>query len=123
MAVYAAAMVHPLPAAPTPLPALPALTCSTALHPTGTAQAFERAALVVGGGWAVALTGRNFFFPNKPDDFHAAAAAHARASALLQLAVVLAAGPGALLWLYWAEVTQPAPSPPAPGKRAGRHAP
>jgi|SouAtlMetagenome_1021521.scaffolds.fasta_scaffold455827_1 hypothetical protein len=39
---------------------------------------FERAALVVGGGWAVALAGRNAFFPRKPDAFHASAAEHAR---------------------------------------------
>ena len=60
-------------------------------------MAYERAALVVGGGWLVALTGRNFFFPYKPAAFHAEAAAHARASALAQLALVALAGPKALV--------------------------
>ena len=61
----------------------------------GAAMLFERAALVAGGGWAVALAGRNAFFPHKPDAFHASAASHARASAALQLLLLLCCGPGA----------------------------
>ena len=41
-------------------------------------MAFERMALVFGGGWLVAATGRNLFFPNKPDAFHETCAQHAR---------------------------------------------
>lgn len=67
-------------------------------------MAYERAALVVGGGWVPALAGRNFFFPNKPDAFHTDCAAYARTSAALQLLLVGLAGPGALWWLFWAEV-------------------
>ena len=74
---------------------------------------FERAALVVGGGWAVALAGRNAFFPRKPAAFHAAAAEHARVSVAIQLALLLACGPGALLWLYLSEVGWQLPLHPA----------
>ena len=88
----------------------------------GAAMLFERAALVVGGGWAVALAGRNAFFPRKPDAFHATAADHARASAALQLALVLAAGgPGALLWLYLAEVGWQLPLHPASAMFVSNH--
>jgi fatty acid desaturase len=66
-------------------------------------MAFERAALCINDK-VTALIGRNLFFPHKPDAFHATCAAHARAQALVHLALVGLAGPGALLWLYCAEL-------------------
>jgi len=87
----------------------------------GAAMLFERAALVVGGGWAVALAGRNAFFPRKPEAFHASAAEHARASMALQLALVLGCGPGALLWLYLAEVGWQLPLHPASAMFVSNH--
>ena len=70
----------------------------------------------------MALAGRNAFFPRKPDAFHATAADHARASAALQLALVLAAGgPGALLWLYLAEVGWQLPLHPASAMFVSNH--
>eukprot|EP00966_Prymnesium_polylepis_P025665 591610-Prymnesium_polylepis.2 len=67
-------------------------------------MSFERAALIMGGGVAVALTGRNFFFPHKPQPFHDSAARYARVSLLIQLAFLALAGPGAIAYLFWAEV-------------------
>ena len=60
-------------------------------------MSLERCALIVGGGIAVALTGRNFFFDGKPQRFHDEAAAYARVQLMLSLAIFAAAGPGALL--------------------------
>ena len=84
-------------------------------------MAYERAALVVGGGWVPALAGRNFFFPNKPDAFHADCAAYARTSAALQLLLVGVAGPGALWWLFWAEVGWQLPVHPASAMFVSNH--
>ncbi|EOD25982.1 hypothetical protein EMIHUDRAFT_237254 [Emiliania huxleyi CCMP1516] len=84
-------------------------------------MAYERAALVVGGGWVPALAGRNFFFPNKPQAFHSDCAAYARASAALQLLLVGLAGPGALWWLFWAEVGWQLPIHPASAMFVSNH--
>ena len=43
----------------------------------------ERLALSLNNALAVATTGRNAFFPNKPKAFHDACANHARASLLV----------------------------------------
>ena len=67
-------------------------------------MSLERCALIVGGGIAVALTGRNFFFDGKPQRFHDEAAAYARVQLMLSLAIFAAAGPGALLYLLLAEI-------------------
>jgi len=82
---------------------------------------FERAALVVGGGYAVALTGRNYFFPNKPQSFHDNASMYARASLLLQLALLAAVGPGAIVYLFWAEVGWQLPIHPASAMFVSNH--
>lgn len=60
-----------------------------------------------------ALIGRNLFFPNKPAAFHATCAAHARAQAVVHVAMVALAGPSALLWLYCAELGWQLPCHPA----------
>lgn len=82
---------------------------------------FERAALVVGGGLAVALTGRNYFFPYKPQSFHDTAAAYARVSLALQLGLLAFAGPGALLYLFLAEVGWQLPVHPASAMFVSNH--
>lgn len=64
----------------------------------------ERAALVVGGGLAVAITGRNFFFPYKPQSFHDGACTYARVSLFVQCVLLALFGPGALAYLFWAEL-------------------
>ena len=87
----------------------------------GLSMSFERAALVFGGAVVPALTGRNFFFPNKPDSFHATCANYARASTALALAVAAVAGPGALTWLFWAEVGWQLPIHPASAMFVSNH--
>ena len=82
---------------------------------------FERAALVFGGGVVPALTGRNFFFPHKPDAFHRTAATYARVSLAVQVAMLLLAGPGALWWLFWAEVGWQWPLHPASAMFVSNH--
>jgi len=64
---------------------------------------FERAALCVNDK-VVALVGHNFFFGAKPQEFHDGCAAFARANAATHLALLLCAGPKALVWLFLAEV-------------------
>ena len=59
----------------------------------GLSMSFERAALVFGGAVVPALTGRNFFFPNKPQAFHDLCADYARYSALCQLTIFALSGP------------------------------
>ena len=87
----------------------------------GLSMSFERAALVFGGAVVPALTGRNFFFPNKPDSFHATCANYARASTALALALAAVAGPGALTWLFWAEVGWQLPVHPASAMFVSNH--
>jgi len=82
---------------------------------------FERAALVFGGAVVPAVVGRNFFFPNKPEPFHTTCTSYARASLLLALGVWAAAGPGALAWLFWAEVGWQLPFHPASAMFVSNH--
>jgi len=82
---------------------------------------FERAALVFGGAVVPALIGRNYFFPNKPDAFHATCTAYARVSLLVALALYAVAGPGAILWLFWAEVGWQLPIHPASAMFVSNH--
>ena len=82
---------------------------------------FERAALVGGGSLAVGLTGRNFFFPRKPQAFHDTAAAYARVSIAVVCAILALAGPGAIAWLFWAEVGWQLPIHPASAMFVSNH--
>ena len=84
-------------------------------------MSFERAALVFGGGVLPAIVGRNFFFPTKPDDFHETCATYARVSMGLALALGLLAGPGAIAWLFWAEVGWQLPIHPASAMFVSNH--
>ena len=82
---------------------------------------FERAALVGGGSLAVGLTGRNFFFPRKPQAFHDTATAYARVSIAVVCAILALAGPGAIAWLFWAEVGWQLPIHPASAMFVSNH--
>ena len=73
---------------------------------------FERVNLVINDK-VVALTGRNFFFPNKPQAFHDTCRQYAIASGLLQLAVFMVAGWSGLAYLTLAEVAWQLPTHPA----------
>ena len=86
-------------------------------------MSFERAALVFGGGVVPAIVGRNYFFPNKPDDFHSTCTTYARTSLLLAAVIFLAAGngSGALTWLFWAEVGWQLPIHPASAMFVSNH--
>lgn len=75
-------------------------------------MAFERAALCVNDK-VTAVIGRNLFFPHKPEEFHRTSAAHSRAQAVLHLLMFKLGGPGALLWLYFAELGWQLPCHPA----------
>ena len=61
----------------------------------------------------VAITGRNFFFPNKPDEFHRQCATYTRCAVAMRLLLFLAAGWKALLFLYWSETLWSIPPHPA----------
>ena len=84
-------------------------------------MSFERAALVFGGGIVPALVGRNYFFPGKPDAFHETCAKYARTSLAIQLALLAVAGPGALVYLFWAEVGWQLPIHPASAMFVSNH--
>lgn len=61
----------------------------------------------------VALTGRNFFFPNKPDTFHQQCATYTRCAVALRLLLVVVAGWKSLLFLYFSETLWSLPPHPA----------
>ena len=84
-------------------------------------MSFERAALVVGGSVVPAVTGRNYFFPGKPDAFHETCARYARTSLAIQLVLLAMAGPGALIYLFWAEVGWQLPIHPASAMFVSNH--
>eukprot|EP00550_Attheya_septentrionalis_P001875 CAMPEP_0198284076 /NCGR_PEP_ID=MMETSP1449-20131203/3602_1 /TAXON_ID=420275 /ORGANISM="Attheya septentrionalis, Strain CCMP2084" /LENGTH=488 /DNA_ID=CAMNT_0043980991 /DNA_START=72 /DNA_END=1538 /DNA_ORIENTATION=+ len=73
---------------------------------------FERIMLVM-NDVVVALSGRNFFFPNKPDQFHRECANHCRCAVLLRAALWAVAGFKSLLFLYLAETVWSLPPIPA----------
>jgi len=61
----------------------------------------------------VAISGRNFFFPNKPAAFHQDCAKYARVAVTLRLALWAIAGWKALLFLYLSETLWSLPPHPA----------
>ncbi len=61
----------------------------------------------------VALTGRNFFFPNKPDEFHQQCATYTRCAVALRFFLFLVAGWKSLLFLYLSETIWSIPPHPA----------
>jgi fatty acid desaturase len=70
-------------------------------------------ALLVFNDVIVSLTGRNWFFPNKPDEFHEDCARYARVATLLRLTLLLTCGWNSLLFLYLSETLWSLPPHPA----------
>ena len=60
----------------------------------------------------VSLTGQNYFFPNKPAEFHADCALYARAATVLRLSLWKLAGIKSLLFLYLSEILWSLPPHP-----------
>lgn len=60
----------------------------------------------------VSLTGRNYFFPNKPAEFHADCALYARVATVLRLSLWKLAGIKSLLFLYLSEILWSLPPHP-----------
>eukprot|EP00957_Ditylum_brightwellii_P059783 4538665-Ditylum_brightwellii.AAC.1 len=73
---------------------------------------FERF-MIVTNDVIVALTGRNFYFPNKPLDFHKECTAYCRVAVLLRLLLWRLSGWKALLFLYLSETIWSIPPHPA----------
>jgi fatty acid desaturase len=72
----------------------------------------ERLLLVINDA-VVALTGKNFFFPNKPQPFHQDCTRYARVATLLRIALWKFAGWKSLLFLYLSETLWSIPPHPA----------
>lgn len=75
-------------------------------------MAYERAALCVNDK-IVAMTGSNFFFPNKPEAFLETNVRYARAASLVHGLLFLSSGPQALLYLFFSELSWQLPIHPA----------
>jgi len=73
---------------------------------------FERSMLIL-NDFVVALTGRNFFFPNKPKEFHDECAKYCRCAVLLRAVLMFMAGWKSLLFLYLSETVWSLPPHPA----------
>lgn len=73
---------------------------------------FERMMLVV-NDTVVALSGRNFFFPNKPPEFHNACALYCRCAVIVRMVLWAVAGWKSLLFLYLSELLWSIPPHPA----------
>jgi fatty acid desaturase len=73
---------------------------------------YERFMLVVNDCF-VAITGRNAFFPNKPEAFHKACAKYARCATAVRLALLWFGGWKSLLFLYLSETLWSIPPHPA----------
>ena len=73
---------------------------------------FERLMLVINDA-IIAITGRNYFFPNKPQSFHKECAKYARCATLIRGALWATVGWKSLLFLYLAETLWSLPPHPA----------
>lgn len=73
---------------------------------------FERYMLVLNDA-VVSITGRNYFFPNKPQEFHVACRKYARVATLLRVTLWRFAGWKSLLFLYLSETLWSLPPHPA----------
>ena len=87
-------------------------------HPIRNALAFtasfmyERAMLMI-NDVVVAITGRNYFFPNKPQQFHDECAKYCRCAVLVRGLLWKIAGWKSLLFLYLSELLWSIPPHPA----------
>ena len=73
---------------------------------------FERCMLFL-NDFVVSMTGRNAFFPNKPDSFHKDCATYARCATLVRLGLLCIGGWKSLLFLYLSETLWSLPPHPA----------
>jgi fatty acid desaturase len=73
---------------------------------------FERFMLVANDA-VVAITGRNYFFPNKPTSFHKACATYARCATLLRGALWVTCGWKSLFFLFLSETLWSLPPHPS----------
>jgi hypothetical protein len=73
---------------------------------------FERFMLLL-NDFVVAIVGRNFFFPNKPDSFHEECTGYARAASLLRGTLLLIGGWKSLLFLFLSETLWSIPPHPS----------
>ena len=74
--------------------------------------AYERFMLVF-NDLVVAISGRNFFFPNKPDQFHRECATYCRCAVATRALLVMLAGWKSLFFLYLSELLWSIPPHPA----------
>ena len=81
---------------------------------------FERFMLLL-NDFVVAIAGRNFFFPNKPDSFHEECTEYARAASLLRGTLLLIGGWKTLLFLYLSETLWSIPPHPASAMFVSNH--
>eukprot|EP00980_Cylindrotheca_fusiformis_P015793 scaffold4590_cov112-Cylindrotheca_fusiformis.AAC.11 len=73
---------------------------------------YERFMLVI-NDFLVAVTGRNFFFPNKPREFHQMCTTYARCATTVRLALLWFGGWKSLFFLYLSETLWSIPPHPA----------
>ena len=73
---------------------------------------FERVMIVI-NDLVVALTGRNYFFPNKPQSFHEECTRYCRCAVPVRMALWMVAGWKSLLFLYLSETLWSIPPHPA----------
>jgi len=81
---------------------------------------FERFMLLL-NDFVVAIAGRNFFFPNKPDSFHKECTEYARAASLVRATLLLIGGWKTLLFLFLSETLWSIPPHPASAMFVSNH--
>ena len=81
---------------------------------------FERFMLLI-NDFVVAIAGRNFFFPNKPDSFHEECTEYARAASLVRGSLLLIGGWKTLFFLFLSETLWSIPPHPASAMFVSNH--
>lgn len=81
---------------------------------------FERFMLLI-NDFVVAIAGRNFFFPYKPDSFHEECTRYARAASVVRASLVLIGGWKTLLFLFLSETLWSIPPHPASAMFVSNH--
>jgi len=81
---------------------------------------FERFMLLL-NDFVVAIAGRNFFFPNKPDSFHEECTEYARAASFVRATLLLIGGWKTLLFLFLSETLWSIPPHPASAMFVSNH--
>mmetsp|Transcript_2126 Transcript_2126/g.2429 ORF Transcript_2126/g.2429 Transcript_2126/m.2429 type:complete len:506 (+) Transcript_2126:59-1576(+) len=81
---------------------------------------FERFMLLL-NDFVVAIAGRNFFFPNKPDSFHEECAEYARWASLVRATLLLIGGWKSLLFLFLSETLWSIPPHPSSAMFVSNH--